>query len=194
MFATRGYHGTSFSGIAAEMGAPKSAIGYHHFATKEDIATAIVERQRARWAHLIQTVTETSDTGLEQLLTILLSAALDARRAPLAAAAARLLVEKQSADIAFPGSSFRWRTVARDLIQRSIDDGDIVSPRSAEEIAGLILTTSFGVFTAENNGFEHPDTEEHLRNLWSDLLVSLGVPKPTDVLDKVTALVLPEEA
>lgn len=193
VFASRGYLGTTISGIAAEMGAPKSAVGYHHFETKEEIALAIVEQQRARWLGVVDEITRGPGTGLEQLLSILLSAAVDARNNPTAAAAARLLVEHRATGLPIPESPLRWRSVGKTLVQRSLDEGDLVTTKTAEEIVSLLFTTGFGLFTAENNGFEESDTEAHLRELWLDLLVTLNVAEPASVVARVGVTVLPRE-
>lgn len=185
LFATRGYHGTSISGIAAEMGAPKSAVGYHQFSTKKSIAIAIIEQQQARWLQLVHEVNQRLGTGLEQYLTLLLSLALDARQNPLAAAALRLWFEYRTAGIDIPVSSLRWRTLGRELIQRSLDEKDIPSPRRPEDIVGFIAAASYGVFEAENMGFQPLETNDNLRTLWVDLLVALNVQDPTAVVARL---------
>ena len=168
------------------MGAPKSAVGYHRFET-EDIALALVEEQRARWIRLIELVRGGPGTGLEQLLTILLSAAIDARRNPAAAAAARLLSsngERPASEV--PASTLRWRGVGsgpdhpEPSRRRRRKHQDTPGDRQPHQ-----FTASFGLFTAENNGFEENHTEINLRRLWLDLLPSIGVPEPASVLDEV---------
>ncbi|GAA0966335.1 hypothetical protein FFA01_19430 [Frigoribacterium faeni] len=192
VFARRGYHGTTIAGIAAEMNAPRSAVGYHHFETKEDIALAIVQHQRARWAELIRRVSDGPGSGLEQLLTILLSAALDARRNPLAAAAARLTFEQRAAELSFPAGDLQWRATGEQMIARSISEGDLVTTRAASEIVTQFFAASYGLVTAEDNGFEEPRTQYNLCRLWADLLLALGVDDPATMLARLTVVELPD--
>jgi TetR/AcrR family transcriptional repressor of nem operon len=57
MLLSRGYDGFSYQDIAEAVGIRKASI-HHHFAAKEDLARAIVERARIRLAEIRGAVTE----------------------------------------------------------------------------------------------------------------------------------------
>ncbi|PZE27909.1 hypothetical protein DEI86_04750 [Curtobacterium sp. MCBD17_028] len=187
-FATRGYAGTSIASIAAAMGKPKSAVGHHQFASKQQIAEAIVRQQQETWASMRAEVEQATPPGLGRLLRLLMTAALDAREHPSALAAVRLLADQRANGITLPRSTVPWRAYVAEQFQIDIDAGRIPSDRPAEELARRLLNASFGVFDAESRGLQAIDTEAALRALWADLLAGVGVTDVDAVLEQVGAV------
>lgn len=193
-FTEMGYRGTTIAGIADRMGAPKSAIGYHHFESKHEIAVEIVEYARSRWWSLIEVVSAGSGTGLEKLLTLLLSAAVDARNNVLASAAVRLAADQRVNGFALPPSEFSWRGIAHDFVWQSLESGELPREHPVEKVVSVVLTGSYGVFVSENQGFEDVRTDEHLREVWRTILPSLGVRDADTLVDGLQVIAIAESA
>jgi AcrR family transcriptional regulator len=183
-FAERGYEATSFGSIAAVLGKPKSAVGYHHFPSKLDLAYAVVREQRDRWFLLIRVVSE-EPAGFPRLFRLLLSAALDARDNPIAAGAIRLLTEAAQLGLTLPVRQTEWRPYVAEQIQVEIDAHVLPAGTDAAKLTSWLLNASFGVFEAENRGLQEVDTERSLRGLWVVLLTGCGVAHAQQLIDDV---------
>ena len=189
-FAVRGFEATTYSSIAAAMGKQKSAVGYHHFASKEEIALAVVAEQRQRWSAIVERVEAATEPGLVRLFVLLLDAVEDAREHALARATVRLLVEARAVGLVFPRSPFGWRATVQQQVQTAIDAGVIPAGASAETLTARLLNASFGVFEVENRGLQPADTVANLRALWADLLSAAGVADAESVIAEAGGLAI----
>jgi AcrR family transcriptional regulator len=184
-FAAHGFAGATFASIAAAMGRPKSALGYHQFRSKQEIAAAIVSEQYARWASLRAEVEASVPAGLPRLLSFILTVALDARADPRGRAAVRLLLEREESGVDVAVPAFRWVDLSTADVEEAVRLGQL--PRgsgasSAASVGGMILTCGLGLFEAENHGVRPVDTEAALRALWRNLLTGAGAADPEGVI------------
>ncbi|MCP1427808.1 AcrR family transcriptional regulator [Microbacterium foliorum] len=192
-FAEHGYAATSISGIAARMGKPKSALSYSQFRSKLDIANAIVERQLEVWKLLIERV-EHADPGLPRLLTLLVSAAADARTSPFGPAAIRLVLESHEHHLfELPYTGQSWFEYAYAQVGEAVALGQLPPATDPREVGYLILSASFGVYEANKNGFRLVDPDRALRMLWTGLLREAGVADPAAIVDVVHVVALDVE-
>ncbi len=187
-FAERGYAGTSIARIAAAMGRPKSALGYHQFASKQSIAEAIVEAQYSNWVGLLELAEKTTAPGLERLLSVLLTAASDAMSDVAGTATVRLLLEDRTAPIPIPRPPFSWRGYAVQQIGTAVELGQLPSGTDDAEAAGMILNASYGLFAAETHKLQESSTEHALRHLWGCLLYGFGAGSSPELLAGVRLL------
>jgi AcrR family transcriptional regulator len=188
-FATRGYGGTSIASIAAAMGRPKSAVGHHQFASKQDIALAVTEQQYDEWRLLLQHA-EQVPAGLVRLFSVMLTIVLDAEANPFAAATVRLLTDAEAVNLTLPRSVFSWRTYGTAQIQLTLDDlpGIVVS---ADEVMDRILISTLGVWSAGVHGIKEVPTTRRLMTAWGDTVAGLGLPSSDAMLDEVTQIPRP---
>lgn len=192
-FAEHGYSATSISGIAARMGKPKSALSYSQFRSKLDIANAIVERQLEVWKLLIERV-EHAEPGLPRLLTLLISAAADARTSPFGPAAIRLVLESHEHHLfELPYTGQSWFEYAYAQVGEAVALGQLPPATDPSEVGYLILSASFGVYEASKNGFRVVDPDRALRMLWIGLLREAGVADPAAIVDELHAVALDVE-
>lgn len=181
-FASHGYAGTSFARVAAAMDRPKSAIGYHVFSSKHELAFAVIERQQARWAAIDSRISQ--HAGLEHLLVMLTSACSDAMRCSVAAGAIRLSHELRGAGEALP-RTFVWDDYVRGHLSAATGGtGPAADPEWARA-ADLVLTSTFGVMWARTSSRRTRDTEGQLRDLWAALFTGLGLPGVHGLLEQV---------
>ncbi len=189
-FGAHGYRGTSFASIAESMGRPKSALGYHQFRSKEELAAAVVELQNARWEELRVAVENGVRHGVPRLLSLLLTAALDARENPLGLAAVRLLLEQQSNQLELPPGAFEWRAWVHAQASEAVRLGQLPGATDAGAATGIILNASLGLFEAENRGLQTADSRRELVTLWRTLLAGLSA-ADVDGLLRDTVVVVP---
>jgi TetR/AcrR family fatty acid metabolism transcriptional regulator len=69
LFVERGYHDTSMDDIAARVGIAKGTV-YLHFASKEDLAVALIEQGARRFAQALDTILASDGTPRVKLETI----------------------------------------------------------------------------------------------------------------------------
>jgi AcrR family transcriptional regulator len=179
-FAEHGYDGTSFASVAAAMDRPKSAVGYHLFPSKLDLAVTVVGQQQARWAQMESAVQEPA--GLAHLVTMLLSSCLDALRCPVAAGAIRLSQELGDAGQELP-TTFSWSTYAQGhfAAARGLPADDPEVARAAD----LVLASTFGVLRTRTGARPLDVTERQLRDLWAALFTGLGIADASAIVHRV---------
>jgi len=179
-FAANGYEGTSFASIAAAMNRPKSAIGYHLFPSKMDLAVSVIEQQQARWVQMEACVREPA--GLGHLITMLLSSCVDALDCPVAAGAIRLSHEFWQTGRPLP-RTFKWGPYAKRqfAVARSLPIYDSEVARAAD----LLLASTFGVMWAQTSVRLPRETERQLRDLWVALCLGIGVSDAQEIVARV---------
>lgn len=176
-FGQHGFEATTFGRIAEELGQPRSWIGYHLFPSKESLASAVVEAQRARWEGLFERVGAVPE-GLPRLLTALLDAADEARSSAVTVAAVRLLREAPALSLTLPSLATSWRDFAiRQVRFEAEEQGARVSVDPAV-FATQLLAASFGVFETNRPVWPSIDVFETLAGLWTVLLSGAGFEIP----------------
>ncbi|MBF4461146.1 MULTISPECIES: helix-turn-helix domain-containing protein [unclassified Rathayibacter] len=171
-FAAHGYEGASFSRVAQAMGKPKSAIGYHLFPSKFELATAVIRRQQARWVQMEASLEEPA--GVERLTAMLLVAGLEIRSTPLAAGAARLLHELLHTDLDIP-RDFLWAPFVRGQLIAALSRAGMSPAKLEAGAEHVILEASFGLVTAGRPDAD-ADLSWRLRSLWVPVIEAMGVP------------------
>jgi AcrR family transcriptional regulator len=188
-FAERGFEATSIAEIAAAMGRPKSALGYHQFRSKDEIARAVLEQQLGVWNGIREQCDAHEPGGVPRLLTLLLTAALDARANPFGLASIRLVLEsRRHRAFDLPALPFDWFDYCERQTAEAVRLGQLPDGTAPREVGLMIINSSFGLFEAENQGFREIDTEAGLRDLWLKLLVGLGATDPPALLAATVAL------
>ncbi|WP_295842224.1 helix-turn-helix domain-containing protein [uncultured Microbacterium sp.] len=179
-FAIRGYEGASFARVAEAMGRPKSAIGYHQFASKTALAVAVIESQQARWREIEGGLPQPH--GLERLAALLLAASLDARSCPVAAGATRLLHELRKQGVEVPDGFDWYGIIAAELDAAARAHGVADIPSFAPE---LLLGATFGVY--ETGDIDDAALASRLTSLWVPLLRSFGFLDAEDEVQRAAA-------
>jgi AcrR family transcriptional regulator len=187
-FAARGFAGATFASIAAAMGKPKSALGYHQFRSKDEIALAILTEQYERWESFRVAVDATVPAGLPRALSLLLTTALDARENPFGLASVRLLLDAQPSGLEFTRPPFSWLAVITASVHDAVVLQQLPDAASPDDLAAMIVSASLGIFEAENAGAQPMNTERALRAQWLNLLTGAGAADPRAVLAETRSL------
>src|SRR5262249_42859500 len=146
-FAERGYADTTLAELIGRSGLTKGAF-YFHFASKEQLALAVLEEKQSRWLELVSEQVLAKDTAAQQLRG-LGQAIIDLHRAdPSAHSAARL-----SRDLArIPELSDRvrghvrsWIELVAEIIGRAQQDGSLLVDIDARELATVLVAATDGL-------------------------------------------------
>ncbi|CAD5997406.1 TetR/AcrR family transcriptional regulator [Agreia sp. COWG] len=183
-FGTYGYEATTFSRVAEAMGKPKSAIGYHLFPSKLDLAIAVIEHQQRRWSTFYEQLPQ--EPGLERLTAFLLTTSLDARACAVAGGATRLLHEFVEMGIQVP-RGFDWQTIIREQLEFAIRESGGNPADLPGRTAGLLLSTTFGLLGGSMTVSDE-EFEIRLKSLWAPLFESWGITDASSRVDRVSAL------
>lgn len=166
------------------MNKPKSAIGYHLFHSKHELAAAVVEAQDARWVELGASIEEPA--GLEHLITMLLSSCIDAARHPITPGAVRLIHESMHSE-RLTQRAYSWRAFTR--LQLSSARGAVAEEKEIAYTADLVLSATFGVMWAGGYTPHHaPDTVPWLRQLWTAILMSADFRHASEIVSQAVPL------
>ncbi|MGD8194293.1 TetR family transcriptional regulator [Herbiconiux sp. P18] len=188
-FAERGFDATSLADIAAEMGRPKSALGYHQFRSKDEIANAVVTQKLHDWDAIRMRADRHEPAGVPRLLTLLLTAAVDARADAFGLATIRLILEsRRFGRFELPGLPFNWFDYTDSQLRDAVQLGQLPPEAEPREVGQLIINAAFGLFESENQGFQPVDTEAGLRDIWLRLLVGLGAADPEGLVASTIVL------
>lgn len=183
-----GFRGTTLAGIAAVMGKPRSAMGYHHFKTKEDIAVEIIEVQYRKWDAFVN-ASMVVRAGLPRFLSLVLTSAIDAQTDQVGTAAMRLLSERDSTDIDLPEPPFDWKA-ADECAAAAVEAGQLPADADTNQIMTMLIDSSLGVIAAAGRLGRQVDLRAELYRLWRALLTGVGA-SDVDALIGDTIVVVP---
>ncbi|MDQ1128953.1 TetR/AcrR family transcriptional regulator [Microbacterium sp. SORGH_AS_0888] len=139
-FAAHGYHGASLRDMAAESGVSHPGLR-HHFATKDELLLAVLQRREERSRARVSAQLERGESPRERILGV---AAFNTAEPGLIQLFARLSVE--AADPAHPAHEyFRARYERTRRIVASWLEEDGVARSRADSVATTLLATQDGL-------------------------------------------------
>ena len=175
-FGKDGYEGSSFGRIAEAMGRPKSAIGYHLFPSKLELANAVIMHQQLRWKTIYDSLS--MEDGLDRLIVFLLTCAFDSRECPVARGATRLLREFAQNGTPRP-RDFVWSRVVLGQLRLAAEAGELDRDALSAGSVSLVLNATFGLIGGSRTEADD-ELERRLKSLWAPLLTSFGLAHATD--------------
>jgi AcrR family transcriptional regulator len=173
VFAQHGFRGASLSDIAAVLGKPKSALGYH-FTSKTSLAVAVLESQNLVWMGMIAEA-EALPVGIRRIFAPLYAIARNIQDSDLARGALRLVIDRASLDVPLPAASFSWRTVTIEAIEGAQRTGEIPDGVDVPGLAEMLINAGLGTVNTELVVTGDASVETRLAELWIPLLVGVGV-------------------
>jgi TetR/AcrR family transcriptional regulator, transcriptional repressor of aconitase len=184
-FARRDYDATSLAEIAAVLGKPKAALR-HHFATKSQLATAVIEAQFALWDADVRAIAALGERGLAPLFALLSLAIDESARSPYTTAVMRLVLGQPSEPVLPERLPFRWPAVVLGYLQQASDDGELPADSSPRDAYALFIDTSVGIYRSPSS--RRPASTEGYEPLWRRLLRGLGIADADGLLARSRAL------
>jgi len=146
-FAERGYRDTTLSELIARSGLTKGAF-YFHFASKEQLALAVLEEKQRQWREFVQEQVLARPRAIDQLLALGPAMIRLHREDPGAYSAQRL-----TRDLArVPELADRVRAQTRDwielvasIISQAQRDGDLAVKPDATALATVLVAATDGL-------------------------------------------------
>ncbi|MEV7426684.1 ScbR family autoregulator-binding transcription factor [Streptomyces sp. NPDC091212] len=187
LFDERGYAGTSISDISARSGRTSGAI-YFHYASKENLALAIVEEHFATWPKLIGRYGSADLPALEKMVALSFDVARAFRDDVVTRAGARLWAERAAIDATLPRPFVGWLETITALLEEARREGQLAPGVPPDVAAYGLVCAFFGLHTVSDALEGRSHIEEGLNDLWLLHLNALQPdPEPEALLARVRA-------
>ncbi|MEU3460694.1 ScbR family autoregulator-binding transcription factor [Streptomyces sp. NPDC006733] len=185
LFDQHGYAGTSISDISTASGRTSGAI-YFHFASKENLALAVLQEHFATWPELVERYRASGRPALEQLVALSFSVARAFRDDIVVRAGARLWMERKAINAPLPAPFVGWIDVVSALLTEARKEGTLAPGIVPCTAAHGVVCAFFGLHTVSDALGSREQIEDELHNLWLLLLAALQAqPDPPALLAHV---------
>lgn len=145
LFASKGFHGTSMSDLAAATGLTKGAF-YHHFDNKDALFFAVVASVRQKWQDAVARDVQQASSAPDQLAILLQShAALLSREPTLCLVIMGLTSEMEDTNPAFTAALHGVYTGLIAFIERIVEGGQARGEIRADVEARLLALNIVGL-------------------------------------------------
>ena len=169
VFGRRGYGLASIADIAAEAGVTKGAL-YFHFASKDELARAVIDEQHRRTMEAAAQVIEEGRPGLETMVVLSVMLARQLFADPVVQAGIRLSTDVSLFDPPVVEPYEDWLRAAEDLFRRAVEEGDLRPGLDPGMLARVVVPAYTGVQLVSELVSHRSDLMERVRDLWTVLL------------------------
>ncbi|QIX49348.1 ScbR family autoregulator-binding transcription factor [Rhodococcus sp. DMU1] len=183
MFDERGFHGASFADILRDTGLSKGAV-YFHFASKIDLAGAIVAEQHRRSIALVDAIAGTEASTLEQIVMLCHGIGRQMIEDPVVRAGIRLTLELGSLDKP-AGPYLDWITACEAFGRRAVEEGDLDAHLDPSMLAHFVISAFTGVQLLSDVLAGRVDLEERIDQMWTLLLPGIMPTSRHDAIETV---------
>jgi AcrR family transcriptional regulator len=172
VFDKQGFLGASLSDILAEAGVTKGAL-YFHFASKEELAHAIMDEQFSAWNPPI----EFDKPGLQAAIDVTHTMARNLLENVRVRASVRLVIEQGSYTDPDPGPYQQWIGLIRDCLEHGQERGDVRREIDTGNLATFVVGSFTGVQLASQVLAGRADITERVTDMWRYLLPGVAQPR-----------------
>jgi len=188
VFGHRGYGLSSIADIAAEAGVTKGAL-YFHFASKDDLARAVIAEQHRRTMAVAAGVIEEGHPGLETMVLLSVALARQLFTDPVVSAGIRLSTEVSLFDPPVTEPYEDWLTTATALFRRAAEEGDLRQEVDPAMLASVVVPAYTGVQLISDTLTHRADLLTRVRDLWTVLLPGIVPPSEWERLRHLPELI-----
>jgi AcrR family transcriptional regulator len=171
-FAEAGFLGTSMADIFARAGVTKGAL-YFHFASKEELATEIVNGEEAEAAKLVQDVFSTDSPPLQKVIDITFRWAREIQSNPIVRAGVRLIIEQGTYNNPMPVPYAQWESIVLELLASAQERGELERTVDAKAMAEFIVSAFTGAQIVSQVVSGHEDLIQRVERMWQLLLMGM---------------------
>lgn len=173
LFLEVGHASATLSQVSAESGVTKGAL-YFHFASKEELARAIVDEGRERVAAACAALVDSRSPALESVIGISYAVLDLANSDTLVRVMYRLQLEVRGSreDSVFS----TWQNNFQNLFERAIVHGDVLDDLDAENAALLVCEVLSGVLVVSEATDALDRAPVRMERVWRAILPSLVAP------------------
>lgn len=181
VFRRRGYGSASVAEIAAESGMTKGAL-YFHFASKDDLARAIIEEQHRRTMTAVAATLEEGRPAVETMVVLCLELAEQLQADPVVQAGVRLTTDVSTFEQPVADPYRDWMRTLAELTRRGITEGDLRPDVDPDTFARFLSPAFTGVQLVSETLTDHADLLQRVRELWVFVLPGIVVPGRAEAL------------
>lgn len=171
-FAEAGFLGTSMADIFARAGVTKGAL-YFHFASKEELATEIVNSEEAEAAKLVQDVFANDSPPLQKVIDITFRWAHEIQSNPVVRAGVRLIIEQGTYNNPMPVPYAQWESIVLELLASAQERGELERTVDAKAMAEFIVSSFTGSQIVSQVVSGHEDLIQRVERMWQLLLMGM---------------------
>ncbi len=172
VFGEVGYAAASWGTIIERTGMTKGAL-YHHFDSKESLASAIIAEGSDTLLLAFRNMSGPSSPALENLIHSTFVVAQLSASDRMARAAEQLAVALSGFNEAASHVYTNWLAVTADEARKASKEGDIREELSAETVAESIVSATFGIRLLVN-ATSGNDLIRRLSRMWEVLLPAIA--------------------
>ncbi len=172
VFSEVGYAAASWGTIIERTGMTKGAL-YHHFDSKESLASAIIEEGSDALLLAFRNMSGPSSPALENLIHGTFVIAQITKSDKMARAAQQLTVALSGFNEATSRVITNWVAVMTDEARKASSEGDIREELTAETVAESIVAATFGIslLVSATSG---EDLVRRLSQMWDVMLPAVA--------------------
>ncbi|MFF8402565.1 ScbR family autoregulator-binding transcription factor [Streptomyces sp. NPDC014846] len=169
VFDERGYDAASTNEILARTGLTRGSL-YHHFPSKEAIASALLE------AHNEALVVPEQQLRLQAAIDLTLQFAERLQHDSVLRASVRLAVEQTSLSVPPETAYEQSKKTMAELLQQGAEQGEILPAVNVQEAAATIVGAFTGLQIMSHAYSKREDLPERVAVFWRFLLPGLATP------------------
>ncbi|MBO1418880.1 ScbR family autoregulator-binding transcription factor [Streptomyces sp. FH025] len=169
VFDLRGYDAASTNEILARSGLTRGAL-YHHFASKEAIATALLD------AHSGALSAPERSTRLQSVIDLTFAFAVQLQHDPVLRAGVRLAVEKTSFPIPVNTPYEQSTATVRELLGEAQRRGEILPGLDLDDATSVIIGAFTGLQVMSQVYTNREDLPGRIGVMWRFLLPGMAAP------------------
>ncbi|MBT2502080.1 ScbR family autoregulator-binding transcription factor [Curtobacterium sp. ISL-83] len=192
-FDERGYLGASVDAVAERAGLTKGAV-YFHFASKAELAGAVIARQHEVARGYAEDATARGTTPLESMMWMAQGLATQMIHEVVVSAGIRLSTDSASVDVDRQNPYEDWIVIATATMQRAIEAGEVDPSWDPALIARVVIPAYTGVQTMSDVLANRSDLYERLRELWTVLLAAIVTARMRPEIPRLVAIIGPGAA
>jgi AcrR family transcriptional regulator len=172
VFDEHGFNGASLSDILAKAGVTKGAL-YFHFASKEDLAHALVSEQFI----VDRTLPAEAPTGIQAAIDLCHDIANSLRTNVRVRASIRLVIETGTFADPAPDAYTGWIEIVRGYLVAAKERGDLKADLDPDVIARWVVASFTGIQISSQVLSGREDIHERVTEMWRIALPGLVPPR-----------------
>jgi len=190
-FDERGYTGASIDAVAERAGLTTGAV-YFHFASKAELAGAVIARQHEVSQEYGAAAAARASSPIEALVWSSQAIATQMVREVVVSAGIRLSTEDATREVDRRQEPYTdWTRIAADLFRQAVDAGEVDPAWDPELLARVAVPAYTGVQKVSDILTERADLYERLRELWTVLLAAVVTDAVRPRIPGLVAIIAP---
>lgn len=189
VFGARGFGLASIADIASAAGTTKGAL-YFHFASKDELALAVITEQHRRTMAASAAVLAEGRPALESLVLLSRSLCVQLLEDPVVQAGVRLTTDVASADQPIAEPYDDWFRAIEDLTRKAIEEGDVAESVDPAMLAHFLSPAFTGVQLVSATLTGRADLLQRIRELWIILLPGIAAEGRLDAVRGLPDLIV----